>query len=403
MDEENEASDSLESSQGDLSDSSQHQIPRSTSFDHLVELAVDDAHTFHVYQSRLHDLIYRVLGTVSHQPTVRKNQLEDLFNDLCAKLALPLKAKLHNPSQLYYFELLSDFYSRELKLGNTILTVGSKSEFLWDSYQYEIICSLLLYKWLFFFPETQRRLLHKFIKNGHKLFSMDIENRMYTFQPIFDFLYFDILLSTKLWQTEEIREFLLDLFSLVCQFYFYYKPSNNQENINHFLKQTATQFQNGNIKSQLVAHPKIQTLNMFVNEIVRRLKILKEEKVIVHYLKRCEYFVGPLAIPGAKTSLRLHAILLDYATPGSPLYPTRAIRKQATRTMNIVFPMGRIPRTFVNYIFRFLHPIELGRSWLYWLTWFFGCLYMIWCVISKFFGSISNKCCCCCRKNKSPR
>jgi len=120
-----------------------------------------------------------------------------------------------------------------------------------------------------------------------------------------------------------------------------------------------------------VGHVKIHSLHMFANEVIRQLKRLRRENLIILYLKKCEIFVGPLAITGAKTSLRLHSLLLDYSTPGTPFYPTRKVRQHAMQTLNIIFPYGKVSRKLINWAFRFLHPFELFRSWWYWiLIWF---------------------------------
>jgi len=115
-------------------------------------------------------------------------------------------------------------------------------------------------------------------------------------------------------------------------------------------------------------HCKIQTLNMFVNEVVRLLMAIHNESTIVLYLERCTLFSDALIIPGSKTRINLQSVLLDYTTPGTPYYPTRKIRDQAKRTIDIVFPTGKITRLATNLMFRFLSPVDLFNSWWFWIV-----------------------------------
>lgn len=42
---------------------------------------------------------------------------------------------------------------------------------------------------------------------------------------------------------------------------------------------------------------------------------------------------------GRKTQLRLNSLLMDFASPGAPLYPTRPVRDAANQTLDILFPV----------------------------------------------------------------
>lgn len=71
-------------------------------------------------------------------------------------------------------------------------------------------------------------------------------------------------------------------------------------------------------------------------------------------------------MPGQKTRTRLEVVLLDYATPGSPMYPTRAVRQQAKHALDQLFPSGRWSRHAVHFLFRIFHPIHAPKSLLTW-------------------------------------
>jgi len=71
-------------------------------------------------------------------------------------------------------------------------------------------------------------------------------------------------------------------------------------------------------------------------------------------------------VSGQKTRTRLEVVLLDYATPGSPLYPTRAVRQHAKSALDQLFPSGRWSRHAVHFLFRLFHPIHAPKSLLSW-------------------------------------
>jgi len=84
-------------------------------------------------------------------------------------------------------------------------------------------------------------------------------------------------------------------------------------------------------------HHKINTMNMFVNELVRHIRLIKNEDVLLHYLQQTRD-IG--TIPGQKTRVRLYTLLLDLSSPGSPLYPTRDVRHKAKETLDCIFPVS---------------------------------------------------------------
>jgi len=202
---------------------------------------------------------------------------------------------------------------------------------------------------------------------------LDVEHSTRRFQPIYDFT-IGILLSDR--YSDELKRVLLEIYNLCSKFYFYYQKEISQASLSDFFNRSqAILVEHRDHLETPQGHTKIQTLNMFVNEVVRLLKSIHNESTIVLYLEKCTLFCGSLLVPGTKTRINLQSVLLDYTTPGTPFYPTRKIRDQAKKAMDIAFPKGKITRLATNWMFRFFSPIELVKSWWFymvnWVTFFF--------------------------------
>jgi hypothetical protein len=62
------------------------------------------------------------------------------------------------------------------------------------------------------------------------------------------------------------------------------------------------------------------------------------------------------------SAARLLTTLDALSTPGGPLYPTPAIRKQAVIALKSIFPAGHAQRRLVQCLFRSLHPVALTKA-----------------------------------------
>jgi len=265
-----------------------------------------------------------------------------------------------------YYEVLTEYYCTSPEKAAEIERI--EIDILWDDYQFQIISGLILHKWVFSHNE-KRKQFNNFIKTANKLFWLDVEHSTRRFQPVYDFLYKNILASTERWSSEQIQRIIMEIFALVAKFFFYYNKQVTQDILLDFLTQTQVSLLAYGDKLEFPkGHHKIQTLNMFVNEVVRHIKLLHNEATIVLYLEKCAFFRDALTIPGTKTKINLQTVLLDYSTPGSPFYPTRKIREAAKKSINLVFPGGKITRQATNWVFRFLSPIELLKSWWFWIV-----------------------------------
>jgi hypothetical protein len=285
---------------------------------------------------------------------------------------------------LRYYEVLNEFYELSTDNAAELETIGM--EILWDDNQFQIISGLILYRWVFSHG-NKRKYFNNFIKTAIKLFFLDLEHSTRRFQPVYDFT-IGILLSNQ--YSEDLHPMLLELFNLSSKFYFYYQKEVPQEQLIDFFNRTQlTLSENRDRLETPTGHCKIQTLNMFVNEVVRLLMAIHNESTIVLYLERLTLFRDAIIIPGTKTRIKLQSVLLDYTTPGTPYYPTRKIRDQAKRTIDIVFPTGKITRLATNLMFRFLSPVDLAKSWWFWIVNWITAFFLILSHLF-FFKHISN-------------
>jgi len=172
------------------------------------------------------------------------------------------------------------------------------------------------------------------------------------------FLLKNVLQNPDRWQCLLVRRYL-DVFDLVSKFYFYYAGEKDLEG---FITSMQNTFPLYPVETPL-GHQKLSPINMFCNEVVRTMKLMKNEQVLKHYLHCCRCFGrAELQVTGKKTLLRLGDLMSDLATPGYPLYPTSEVKDEAKQTLNILWPYGAFLREAIRFSFRLLRPL----SFLHW-------------------------------------
>lgn len=316
------------------------------------------------FQRRLHKKVVKILRSSAQEESARRDEiLQQLFTELSYKVEPTVKEKLKGKSDLQvpvrYYLILSNYYVQFPDKANEIKNVDT---LLWNTVNFQTIYSQLLFAELFKHGETEEHLvkrLNAFIKGTNKIFWLDLENSTRRFYPIYTYLE-KLLLSEPEWNFTTLHA-ALELFNLVAKFYFYY---DDVKTAGAFLEYTQIAFEkHANKLNTPPNHHKINTMNMFVNELVRHIRLIKNEDVLLHYLQQTRD-IG--TIPGQKTRVRLYTLLLDLSSPGSPLYPTRDVRHKAKETLDCIFPYGKIPRGVINLLFRLLHPYYATLSFISW-------------------------------------
>jgi hypothetical protein len=331
-------------------------------------LSIDDEDfSYNKFQHDLHDKVKNCL--MASSIVLDELQLNKLLNELISPVE-PFVKQMFIMEEVpeRYYEILRKYYCVYPEKFSEIKNTNNVD--LLESYQYNTIITLLLHEWLFVHENNEvLKLFPTFLRIIHKLFWIDLNDENKRFYPIFEFFYKELLLSTKLWKGSVIPS-LTEIFNLVTKFYFYYF-NNTQDELNtelhHFLQFTQTELINVVDQLELPpAHKKIHTLNMFTNELIRHMRHIKIEQVLLSYI-HCTRVLDKEVL-GRKTKIRLEMFFVDLMTPGTPLYPTRNVRTLSKETVNTIFPNGRRTRTSVNLLFRLLNPFSTLSSWHYWLT-----------------------------------
>ena len=112
--------------------------------------------------------------------------------------------------------------------------------------------------------------------------------------------------------------------------------------------------------------PKLEVLqskaiaDLFINEIVEYMRLIRTAPVLVTYLYYCT-MTG--ALPSSRrAALRLEVLLYAFSTPGGPYYPNRSVRVAARAALDILRPQGKLARFLVRSCFRCLRPLHAFAS-----------------------------------------
>eukprot|EP01122_Echinamoeba_exundans_P010760 TRINITY_DN4094_c0_g1_i1.p1 TRINITY_DN4094_c0_g1~~TRINITY_DN4094_c0_g1_i1.p1 ORF type:complete len:491 (-),score=66.56 TRINITY_DN4094_c0_g1_i1:61-1533(-) len=314
------------------------------------------------FRSKMHLKVCELLKPSDEEEDATRNErLKALFNDLSSKLEPEVSLQLRHPTDntlpLRYYLMLAEFYASESSKASEIQQLGVA---LWNNAHFHLVHSLLLYRWLFesglHGDETgSAKWLAMFIKGAHNLFWLDVENSTRRFSHIWRFVCNSVFLAEGSWSGILCRK-MEQIWNLIAKFYPYYGDSSQ---LLEFLSISQTLFDKYGMELERPAqHYKINAINMFVNEAVRAMAVMKNEVALIKYISDLSMFHGANAVPGRKTKTRLYALLLDLATPGYPLYPTRNVKSAAQQAMDLLFPVGRFWRSIIHFGFRFLRPLS---------------------------------------------
>jgi hypothetical protein len=281
-----------------------------------------------------------------------------------------------------YYQVLADLYVSHPDRAYELLQIGVPQ--LWNNVHFQVTFALLFYQWLFehCYDDTERgfKFFAMLIKGTHKLFWLDLENGTRRFTAIHTH-FTHILLDAPHWRGVLHRKYA-ELFDLVSKFYFYYRDTLGLEE--SLVRAQQLMDEHASSLDLPASHPKINTLNMFANEVVRTMRLIKNEAALIQYIRCCGHFRGggddllpvasgaslastskalqDLVVSGRKTKLRLYSLLLDLSTPGYPMYPTRDVKAAAQSTLRTLFPTP-LPAWLIHFLFRLLRPLSFV-TWL---------------------------------------
>jgi len=104
-------------------------------------------------------------------------------------------------------------------------------------------------------------------------------------------------------------------------------------------------------------------------EVARVLREMRSEEALLKYLRALQGLAGSGALDEVPTMVRvrLQIELYSLTTPGAPRWAPQSVRREALRTLDCLFPMGRTARRLVCFAFRVLHPGEVAQGWARWV------------------------------------
>eukprot|EP00245_Coleochaete_scutata_P014400 TRINITY_DN6125_c0_g1_i1.p1 TRINITY_DN6125_c0_g1~~TRINITY_DN6125_c0_g1_i1.p1 ORF type:complete len:364 (+),score=36.90 TRINITY_DN6125_c0_g1_i1:188-1279(+) len=243
---------------------------------------------------------------------------------------------------LCFYEVLADHYAGVPEDANAILPLFVS---LWSQSFTSQIFSLLLYKWLFNCPaeheEELVRYSRAFVDGASKVFWIDLVSNVHRFSSLYKYVTDEVVLNpTRMIKVP--HQARTELMNVVSRFFFFYAPA---ERLSVLLGSLPV----------LGPYPFASSAaDVFVGELTNQLLKIKVEPVLLRYLDSTKVLKGvELRLT---TSVRMQSALYSLTSPGGPLYPTRAVRHEAWKTLDTLFPVGRNFRHLISVAFRLLHP-----------------------------------------------
>ncbi|XP_059626636.1 uncharacterized protein LOC132269462 [Cornus florida] len=287
-------------------------------------------------------------------PSQRRNLLQELFADIAlevddrARDIIQSREDLITPAEdgnvgpLCFYDVLADHFVWVPENGRPILDLIVQ---LWSQSFASHIFSLLFHKWLFEVQLDNSEVLLRYssalVQGATNVFWIDIQTNTRRFQTLFRYLLEEVALVPD--RLEKIPlQAQQDLFLLVSRFIIFYDLADKLESfLKHF-----PDFPNAFLVGGRA--------DIFVIELADQLQKLKVEPVLIHYLSHLKVLQG-LELR-MTTSTRLKTCLYSFTSPGGPMYPTRVVRHAAWEALDLLFPVGRIPRHLISLFFRLLYP-----------------------------------------------
>lgn len=309
------------------------------------------------YRARLIEEVQRKLrkAVESSSSNAKQELMRQLFTDVVFEVDTRAQGLLYGDTQpqnpipsggektsTCFYEILAEHYAQKPEDGDALLPLFSP---LWSSPFTSQIFTLLLHQWLFETPaahaEEIQRYSRAFINGVGDILWIDVQSNVRRFRPLFMFVMHDIVFSPK-HLSRVPAQAQRDLVQLLCRFYFFYESGVKLGLFIHCLPTS-------------IGNPFVGgTADVFATELTNQLHKIKVEPVLLQYLE-CSRALKGIELR-TTTSIRLQVALYSMASPGGPLFPTRAVRQTAKLTLDHLYPVGRRFRHIISLVFRILHP-----------------------------------------------
>lgn len=327
-----------------------HFLPREESFsEHRPALPASP------FRTKLIEEVQRKLRKAVESTSQRREVLQQLFTDIALEIDNRARGLLYGQMKLpppaeegggkssqCFYEILAEHYKQRPEDGESLMPLFAP---LWSQPFTSQIFALLLHQWLFTEPvahaEEISRFSRAFITGTQQLCWIDLQSNIRRFRSLYSFMLDEVALDPGSLAKMPLSAHR-DLGLLVSRFFFLYEPP---EKLSFLLLNLPSSMGNSFIGGPA---------DVFATELTNQLQKIKVEPVLLNYIRSSHGLMG-LELR-TTTSIRLQVALYSMASPGGPLFPTRAVRHAAWAALDALFPVGRRFRHLISLGFRLLHP-----------------------------------------------
>jgi len=294
----------------------------------------------------------------------RDTVCKEVFEDITGKLNEAAK-ETTGTIYTHWYEVLAPYFCKTPTASENLLVVCRK---LWGQLYIGPIFTLLLHQWILVHPDAggtdQRlKLLNVMVSGAKHLFIGDAESGGDAFASLYDFITEAVVLSYK--DNDRLnrlpspgREGIMGLTASFLPYYSHTSEATFLTSLRYF----PAPFTSGRARTA--------GLDFAIDKIVDALsRDIKSVDALTRYINALSALkLDPELLSSMRTStrMRLQGELYSLTQPGGPRYAPRQINKIAFRTLDSLFPHGRINRRLINLGFRFLHPGQW--PWVWWDT-----------------------------------
>jgi len=289
--------------------------------------------------------------------------LYTLFSNVSSKMNARARASWRDgplPNARYnmdvhYYEVLARHVAQTPGVVADLLPLFKEH---WSSGYLPAIFALLFHLWLFDSPtvpgvedglDTQGetlRLINLFTKGVVRLLWLDIEANERRFHTLFRHVAYEVVQKPGRIPAGGLPAHIQrELASVASKFFLYYESPGA---VKYFLDGVAV-----GPCSLAFRESGMPIVDFFAIEILRQMQAMKIEQVLILYLSKLP---SVLRTPDIKlersTMAQLQRSLYRFTTPGGFIDPPVDVRRAAKEAINLIWPEGRLSRTFVRLWWR---------------------------------------------------
>lgn len=289
---------------------------------------------------------------------------KEVFDDITGELNEAAK-ETTGTIYTHWYEVLAPYFCKTSTASENLLVVCRK---LWGQLYIPSIFALLLHQWILVHPDAggidQRlKLLTVLVSGAKPLFIGDAESGGDAFATLYDFITEAVVLAYK--DNDRLNQLPSPgregIMGLTASFLPYYSHTSEATFLTS-LRNFPAPFTSGRARTTGLDF----AIDKIVDALSRDIKSVDALSRYINALSALKLDPELLSSMRTSTRMRLQGELYSLTQSGGPRYAPRKINKLAFRTLDSLFPHGRINRRLINLGFRFLHPGQW--PWVWWDT-----------------------------------